>query len=341
VRKLVELALAAAAIVGLLHQASGSASNLRAQVSDSAIANTHRLTVMSYNIKGLPWPVASGRPEALARIAARLAASRITASQPHIVMFQEAFSDAAKAIGAEAGYRYVVSGPSRSEVASAALTPSEQAFESRASWLKGERAGKWEDSGLLILSDYPILSVKRMAFPSSACAGYDCLANKGAVLAWVKVPGTAEPIAVVNTHLNSRGASGVANSRSDAAYARQVQALRSFIRNNIPISATAIVGGDLNIGHVPERIAAAFAGAGLLQGAHDAVRSALISDLIKPGRERADATALVARNKDWAFFRAGGPGGIALQSVSIPFGLERDGSMLSDHIGYEADFMLS
>src|SRR4051812_31015385 len=71
------------------------------------------LSVMSYNVHGLPWPLNSGRPKALRAIRDRLAAMRVQGNQPHLVLLQEAFSGDAKAIARKSGYRFVVSGPSR------------------------------------------------------------------------------------------------------------------------------------------------------------------------------------------------------------------------------------
>ena len=41
----------------------------------------------------------------------------------------------------------------------------------------------------MLLSDFPIESVRRAAFPADACAGFDCLAAKGAMLVTVSIPG--------------------------------------------------------------------------------------------------------------------------------------------------------
>ena len=46
--------------------------------------------------------------------------------------------------------------------------------------LSGEGWGKLTGAGLHVLSDLPILDVKAAAY--SACAGFDCLANKGVML---------------------------------------------------------------------------------------------------------------------------------------------------------------
>src|SRR4051794_12601604 len=73
------------------------------------------LSVLTYNVHGLPWPLASGRNPAFVEIATRLRALRAAGAQPHVVVLQEAFTGAAKSIGAEAGYPFVLIGPSASD----------------------------------------------------------------------------------------------------------------------------------------------------------------------------------------------------------------------------------
>lgn len=77
------------------------------------LALSGELAVLTYNVKGLSWPVASGRDEALARIGARLAAMRRQGRQAGVVVLQEAFTAQAKAIGTAAGYAWQVQGTLR------------------------------------------------------------------------------------------------------------------------------------------------------------------------------------------------------------------------------------
>lgn len=72
------------------------------------------LSIMAYNVKGLPWPLASDRSADFARIEARLLAMRAQDAQPHVIILQEAFTEPAKAIARHCGYRFVVEGPSAS-----------------------------------------------------------------------------------------------------------------------------------------------------------------------------------------------------------------------------------
>jgi hypothetical protein len=46
------------------------------------------------------------------------------------------------------------------------------------------------------------------------------------------------------------------------------------------------------------------------------------------------------RGADWQFFTSGLRARISAIAVSVPFGREADGSMLSDHIGYVSQFSL-
>src|SRR6478609_12046375 len=72
------------------------------------------LMVMTYNVKGLPWPVASNREAAVREIAARLAALCGSGHRPNIVVMQEAFGKAGQILASDSGYRYALRGPSRS-----------------------------------------------------------------------------------------------------------------------------------------------------------------------------------------------------------------------------------
>jgi endonuclease/exonuclease/phosphatase family metal-dependent hydrolase len=292
-----------------------------------------QLSVMTYNVEGLPFPVAYGRAGKLAEIGARLADLRRAGRQPHVVLLQEAFIPQAKAIASAAGYAHVALGPQISDVRD---TPD---GADGASWLRGEGLGKWTDGGLVILSDYPIVRTRKMAFPAAMCAGFDCLAAKGVLIAWVKVPGRNEPVAIADTHLNSRKASGVGVDRANAAYARQVAAVRGFLRANVPATSDVIFGGDFNTGHDKARIAAQMVDGGVLGGGSEAMLVAAASAHTS-GMALSDRSAILARAKDKQYFRASVGSRLALHDLEVPFGIGNGGSELSDHIGYVAHYAL-
>jgi endonuclease/exonuclease/phosphatase family metal-dependent hydrolase len=300
-----------------------------------------RLSVMTYNVHGLPWPVAWGRTDAFVQITQRLGALRAQGRQPHVVLLQEAFTQQAQAIGRAAGYRYVVEGPSADMTSPDAADATDARYLAAGSWTRGEGLGKYVGSGLQLLSDFPVVGVRRMVFPAFACAGYDCLANKGALMVSIRLPGHADPIDIVTTHLNSRRASGVDEDRSLQAYRLQVRYLSDFIRKAHDPASALIVAGDFNVGNVPSR------------------RTALLSHVRTDWRQNGDiddafgeavrhhmplsddARYAHFRARDWQFYTPGRLTDIELERLDVPFGHAADGSMLSDHVGYTATFDLA
>lgn len=290
------------------------------------------LSIMSYNIKGLPWPIAVGREESIAAIGQRLASMRSSDAHPHVVLLQEAFGDAANALGQAAGYRFVVTGPQVSKPHEP--QPLGQAFAEGAQWIKGEESGSLIDSGLAILSDYPVVRIERYAFPEGACAGYDCLAAKGVLAAWIDVPGAGEPIAVVNTHLNSRRATHVASERADRAFAWQVAAVREFLSRVLPSGSPAIFGGDFNTGRVPARVATV--AQPLIDGTQvDGLRTILANGGVVFGSQN-EAQRIIGRNKDKILFRDGTRVGLRPERAWVPFPITSQ-EPLSDHAGFVID----
>ena len=299
------------------------------------------LSVLSYNVEGLPWPARSGRGEDLSRIADQLQALRAQGQQPHVVLFEEAFSHKARAIAREAGYRYIADGPSASDTGAPATSVADRAFNAAARFFAGEKWGKWRGSGLRIASDFPILDVKRMAY--STCAGMDCLANKGAVLVTIAVPGVSQPVAIVDTHLNSRRAARVSIDRSFYAYQRQVDALSDFVRANIQPGMPFIIAGDFNAGQEPRRRdyllqrAAAWRSDAPVKAALDTCLQA--ADLCATDN-RPDLAFSQKRGRDYQLFASGESANLTLKSMAALFGHGSDGRMLSDHVGYAATYLV-
>ena len=315
----------------------GSAVSYRALQSDIVSLVPDRLSVMTYNVKGLPWPIASGRAAAIDEIGARLHRAREQGVQPNVIMLQEAFGDTAQRIADRAGYRFVAMGPDAAEQARyrfSAPIPRD--------WSRGENIGKSLNSGLAILSDFPLSDVETLAFGDQACAGFDCLANKGVMKASVDVPGYVAPVQLFNTHLNSRKASGVEIGKANRAFRRQLMIAARFVDDATDIASPMIIAGDFNIGKDNERRAtfASLSTSGRLpefialenaSGSH-----AISARLIRDQRQWDDMTATVRRSKDLIFADP------ALKPVDahVRFGTEADGSSLSDHVGYQIDYAL-
>lgn len=300
-----------------------------------------QLSVLSYNVEGLPWPARRNRGVDLARIGEELRQLRAAGRQPHVVLFEEAFSRDARAIAAKAGYRYVADGPRASDPVAVPASAADRAFRAAARFLSGETWGKWRGSGLRIASDYPILGVKRMTYP--ICAGTDCLANKGAMLVTIAVPGVAEPVAIVDTHLNSRLASGVSFDRSFYAYRRQVDALSDFVRANVPADMPLIVAGDFNAGQEARRrdyLLRKASGWRSEIPAQAALQTCLAQGDQCPTADRADLAFSEKRGRDYQWFAPSGSADIALASMTALFGHDGKGRMLSDHVGYAATYLI-
>jgi endonuclease/exonuclease/phosphatase family metal-dependent hydrolase len=303
------------------------------------------LSVLTYNIHGMPWPFATDRLGAFEQIEDRLIRMRGIGTQPRIIVLQEAFTDRAREIGANSGYRFVVDGPSRDQIGSNPQSERETKFAAATSFIKGETIGKWLGSGLQILSDYPILSVRRAAFPSFACAGYDCLANKGALLVTVRVPGQAQPVTIVTTHMNSKRASGVSEARSSLAYQLQAAALERFVQANHDLASPIIFAGDFNASNLNRRqILAQETVAPLLSGNRNRMKNGLaeITGRVHawPPGLKAEVDTIATRGRDWQFFASGIKAALAPHSISVPFGRDADGTMLSDHMGLTISYDL-
>lgn len=336
----VSLALICSGVLFAPLSEAGGASDARTTSSPFATSNLpeHGLAVLTYNVHGMPWPFATDRADAFAQIEDRLIQMRSTGTQPHIIVLQEAFTERAQEIGANSGYRFVVSGPSRDQLGGNPGSTSESKFAAATSFIKGETIGKWLGSGLQILSDYPILTVRRAAFPSFACAGYDCLANKGALLVTVRVPELAEPVTIVTTHMNSKRSSGVSESRSSVAYQMQAVALERFVEANHNLATPIIFAGDFNASNLNRRqILATRTVVPLSARSGVLIRNAISEVAAKvrtwPSGLKAETATIAKRGRDWQFFASGTRGTLIPQSISVPFGREKDGTMLSDHMG--------
>lgn len=217
--------------------------------ADGQTAHT-TLSVLTYNLEGLGWPARKGRAAELGEIGERLAAMREAGTGPDVILFQEMFSGAAKRAVEASGYPAIAPGPRRT---TRPYIADHQKMAGRAKPLKGELGIKLVGGGLAVASRYPIVGTALDAYGRRACAGLDCLSNKGVMLARIAMPGVPAPIDIYNTHMNSRGASGVSVARDGEAHARQAVAASDFIARTQDLAAPLIFGGDFNMRHSEDR----------------------------------------------------------------------------------------
>lgn len=71
---------------------------------------TTQVSVLIYNVEGLPWPARKNRKPSLQQIGDTLRTMRQNGSAPDIVMVQEAFTPAARDVLAQASYGDVIAG---------------------------------------------------------------------------------------------------------------------------------------------------------------------------------------------------------------------------------------
>lgn len=205
------------------------------------------ISILTYNVRGLPWPIAHGRAEALRKIGEQLAALRAAGRQPDLVLIQEGFREEVATLVEASGYRYWAQGPSRAE-----RTPTTAVvWRDGGPPALGEGWGKFTGAGLHVLSDAPITKVLSTTY--SSCAGLDCLANKGAMLVRVALPELPVEVDIVNTHLNSRRAAKAPLKRTLLAHNLQLEQLYAFISAHRAPGAPLLIGGDFNVRNAPER----------------------------------------------------------------------------------------
>ena len=221
------------------------------EVGDDGVAST-QISVLTYNVEGLSWPARSGRGEQLREIAERLEAMRGADEAPHIILFQEAFSSAASRALGGLSWPNLAAGPRRSE----AQPPREsERLPGRRRPRQGEVGIKATTSGLITVSEFPIVARDSRPFPRGSCAGRDCLANKGMLFAEVAIPGVPMTLDLLNTHMNSQRASRVPESRHLAAHRAQARALADYLVEVGDLAGPLVFGGDFNMRHSEARFA--------------------------------------------------------------------------------------
>jgi len=214
-----------------------------------------QLRVLTYNVEGLPWPIRKNRAPAMERIGRLLAEMRREGEGPDIVLLQEGFFSEVEDLIERAGYLHLAHGPTLSDEPRARSPYISVEFRKAARRLKGEGVGKWFDSGLYVLSDFPILETAVWPFSRDACAGYDCAANKGVLFASISVPGLPMPLQLFTTHLNAHQDTDVPPARSRAAHRAQVLEMEDFLSQHVDPAMPLIFGGDFNTKDKPDRFA--------------------------------------------------------------------------------------
>src|SRR5690606_21439237 len=222
-----------------------AARELAVEIDPVTGVHSVELTVLSFNVGALPFPQRTGAGRAMRRIE-QAWPGEFAGEAPDILRLQEAFVPSATRLPGNVGYANTVRGPLRLDRPDPRPERAERDFRRERRLLKGERLLILVGSGLAAASDLAIEAQVNQPFGRHSCAGYDCLANKGAMLLRIPIPGMPEPLFVLNTHLNSRLASGVRDERSLYAYRRQVVEIQELLDREWAGRGPLIWGGDLN-----------------------------------------------------------------------------------------------
>lgn len=296
----------------------------------------NEVSILTYNVKGLPWPLAIGRDEPLRQIAVGLEKLCGSAERPDIVVLQEAFGEAAEDFIRRSGYRYVARGPGQENVELASLDLWDGQFAETSSVFLGEGAGRYLDSGLVILSDRPIELVASGVFPQNACAGFDCLAAKGVVIAKVSLGEGFPALLIGNTHMNAKNSSGASPERQLEAYRRQVDVSAEFVRQNRDDRLPFVFAGDFNMGSVEERRDYLFASPLGVGDQNDGLRVLASQGDRSPGIDE-----VISHGADYQFYFSSPKWKLEAIKTSIPFGAANAGKELSDHAGFVVTYRLT
>ena len=241
-------------------------------VDEATNTASMEISVLIYNVAGLPWPTGCGkysreadengkrypitcsRSKGVRNIGDILGRLRGIGLEPDIIMLQEAFVPASLEVPERAGYPNWVAGPGPNDLAPEYSDRADHNFLAERSFWKGEKLGKRQSSGLLIASNFPIIEHLNFPFYQWECAGFDCLANKGVLLVRIRIPGLPDPLEVITTHYNAKKASGVSLERAHTAHRLQVDATAEFLNSHSVREFPLVWGGDLNMRQSEDRI---------------------------------------------------------------------------------------
>ncbi len=233
---------------------SASLSSPEIVVDPASGEHSLEIDVLIYNIAALPWPIRSNRAKATKLIGDELAAMRARGEQPDIVMLQEAFRSSVKHLVRRSGYPNWVRGPLVGDKMPDYSDRAPEEFKKGRSFWKGERIGKIMDSGLYILSDWPILGKSTQPFFRKECAGFDCGANKGTLAVGIDVPGMPGYLQMFTVHMNAGpSATGVSKERSLMAHQLQLDHINEAMNAGVNTDEPLIFGGDFNMKQARER----------------------------------------------------------------------------------------
>lgn len=260
------------------------------------------LRVLSYNIKGTPFP-ASRNHWRFKEIGKQLLEKRKSSHGPHVVLFQEAFIKKAKELNRFAKYPYELSARSENIL----------------------------DSGLMAFSEFPIEHIHNFEFKDSDCSSYDCLAKKGAQIIKLAHPLFKDGIYILNTHLQSGG-----SEKADRIRKQQIDEIYTVLNEKVDLENDLLfLIGDFNF--KPERESFHYFKKLFPKALHSG-EDCLTRSLCKISLKTLDEE-VVEKTHDHHFFISNQTYVVPL-FLDRNFREKVKGKFLSDHFGYEVHYMI-
>lgn len=274
---------------------------------------------MTYNVEGLPEPARFGRVDKLAEIKRRIDRMMANGTAPDILVVQEMFSEEAIAMLKAMAYPNFAYGPTTADFGGSADSAV------RLAGVEPPRA-KLQPSGVAIFSRFPIKFRSKRAFGVFNCAGIDCLANKGGLLAQISIPGLPVPLYVATAHMNAQDVSKVPESMHLSAHRRQAAELAELLKESTSDSPL-IVAGDFNMRRAPKRY----------QTFHSLIPHPTVHQYCQRHRDQCrsevplDGPAPWLTTQDLQFFRDGSSVSLRPETLELRFRKDDPQDGLSDH----------
>ena len=270
-------------------------------------AHSVELKVLSYNVKGLPLLTDLDR---LKRIGEILAERRRHGDEPDVVLLQEAFAKKSRRVRNRAGYPYAIEG------------------------VDGQKGIFDNDSGLEILSDYPIRATYGHTFHD--CAFPECLVSKAILGATLEIPDVPEPVQIFTTHLQ-------AGTRNDAVRRSQIEEIAAFLDRIGFGREPAIFAGDFNFKPKHRSYFQFLRRVPMQEAGPICLRTPWRCDIVVGRDGRTDQTDVWKTAHDRHFFFAPQGSPLRIEPVRLirNFTQREDGGFLSDHWGYEVHYRIS
>lgn len=287
--------------------------------------NTFNLRVMTYNVHGLP--VIGSSEEQFQEMGRVLAQKRKNGTAPHVVVIQEGFDKDVNLFLEGSGYPYIQKGPRAKDRVPG--TPSGGLFS------------KILNSGLYILSEYPIESIHMTPFLIDSCAQSDCRANKGLLYVKINFPGVPTPVQIITTHMNANGSriskENAERVKSDNAKLAQINETGAFLSKNLDRHLPVIFAGDFNIKKTRAHWDI-FQKTLSMTNAAQLCLSREPKCIIATG---ADRIALFENTPDHQYFDSGDQVSVEPYEVMKTMTETLDNKPLSDHLGLQVNYKLS